>query len=246
MTENQTAEILEFTKTCRSCGEVKEVSCFGFKAKCRGGKKYQNSQCNDCKNKYNREYNKGNRPVLLEKKKQVRLMTDPAVLAANKKRWVENSKKRPKITPEIMKCCSCKEEKHFTQFYVHSSSPIGRNDSCKVCMSKKQKEYVSNNESFRKRRNVMGVVRHRIKKYGVSPDVFSSILLAQDKKCAICKSDLDGSSFSLKPQLDHCHATGKVRGILCGKCNTALGGFKDNENILISAISYLSKYRCSP
>lgn len=40
--------------------------------------------------------------------------------------------------------------------------------------------------------------------------------------------------------IDHCHKTGKIRGILCSRCNTALGGFNDDIKLLDKAINYLS------
>lgn len=51
--------------------------------------------------------------------------------------------------------------------------------------------------------------------------------------CAICKTYTD------KPNLDHCHRTGRIRGILCTRCNTALGKFRDNIELLQAAIEYL-------
>ncbi len=63
-----------------------------------------------------------------------------------------------------------------------------------------------------------------------------SLILAQDYRCAICSSDLVG-----KMHIDHNHLTGNVRGILCVSCNTALGSFRDNINILKRAINYLKR-----
>ena len=54
-------------------------------------------------------------------------------------------------------------------------------------------------------------------------------------KCAICGSERQGRNHSL----DHCHATGKLRGILCNKCNSGLGFFRDRIDLLEKAIAYL-------
>lgn len=58
-----------------------------------------------------------------------------------------------------------------------------------------------------------------------------------DTKCEICERELGGKGF-----LDHDHATGVIRGVLCRECNTAIGMFSDNVNHLIRAINYLSKW----
>ena len=62
--------------------------------------------------------------------------------------------------------------------------------------------------------------------------------LEQDNRCAIC------GAMPKKPLfVDHCHVTGKVRGLLCVSCNTALGLLKDSITALEQAIKYLLKSR---
>jgi hypothetical protein len=68
---------------------------------------------------------------------------------------------------------------------------------------------------------------------------------AQDNKCAICNSELAGwgKGWSADSSaVDHCHTTGKVRGILCYHCNTGIGQLKEDITVLKSAIKYLEKY----
>lgn len=60
----------------------------------------------------------------------------------------------------------------------------------------------------------------------------------QSNRCAICNE-----LFKTKAALDHCHKTGKIRGVLCINCNSGLGFFKDNIPILKAAISYLERHR---
>ena len=76
-------------------------------------------------------------------------------------------------------------------------------------------------------------IRHSsLKKYGLRTEQYDSMQKKQDEKCAIC--------FMAKPLVvDHCHKTGKVRGLLCHTCNLGLGGFYDNPKIMESAITYL-------
>ena len=62
------------------------------------------------------------------------------------------------------------------------------------------------------------------------------MLLAQDNRCAACNDALIGRSH-----LDHCHTTGKIRGILCSGCNIALGHARDDVSRLRLLIAYLEK-----
>lgn len=76
----------------------------------------------------------------------------------------------------------------------------------------------------------------RKKRYGLQPGEWKAMFDAQECKCGICGSLEHGGRHW---HTDHCHATGKVRGILCHSCNHLLGGAKDKVEILIKAIGYL-------
>lgn len=78
----------------------------------------------------------------------------------------------------------------------------------------------------------------RIKKYNLTIDEFNAFLESQNSACAICGYS-DRSDAKFFPVVDHCHATGMVRGILCANCNHALGKFKDNPDLLRVAALYL-------
>jgi Recombination endonuclease VII len=60
----------------------------------------------------------------------------------------------------------------------------------------------------------------------------------QEARCAICREDI-GQYDSV---VDHCHASGIVRGILCRRCNTGLGQFRDNVAFLEAAVAYLKEW----
>lgn len=81
--------------------------------------------------------------------------------------------------------------------------------------------------------------RRKLKTYGITEDEYISLLLSQKNLCAICKQP---NQTKRDWHIDHCHTTGKVRGILCHYCNTGLGQFKDNKGYLLNAIEYLSKF----
>ncbi len=83
------------------------------------------------------------------------------------------------------------------------------------------------------------------KQYGIDLEQYLSMVLSQDNKCTICgkvpnKESLSRSEWSLC--VDHDHNTGKIRGLLCAKCNLAIGLLEYNPNILSNAIDYIKKY----
>ena len=75
--------------------------------------------------------------------------------------------------------------------------------------------------------------------YGVTQEWYDEQLSKQQGGCAICGTTDTG--YHPNFHVDHCHATGNVRGLLCSNCNTSLGKFKDDKEILQKAIDYLEK-----
>lgn len=75
------------------------------------------------------------------------------------------------------------------------------------------------------------------KAFGIDLEEFNNMLEAQNGLCAICFTNTPKGNGTF--HVDHDHATGKIRGLLCHHCNTALGSFKDDTNIMKKAIEYL-------
>ncbi len=79
----------------------------------------------------------------------------------------------------------------------------------------------------------------RLKQYGISGEEHKAMIEAAGGACEICNFK---PSDALRLNIDHDHKTGKVRGMLCGKCNAGIGLFLDSENRLMNAIKYLRKH----
>ncbi len=84
---------------------------------------------------------------------------------------------------------------------------------------------------------------YNLKKYGVTEEKYQEMLKAQNELCAICLNPetatdnrMGGSVKRLA--IDHCHTTGKVRGLLCQRCNQGIGNFKHNSKFLKRAAAY--------
>ncbi len=82
--------------------------------------------------------------------------------------------------------------------------------------------------------------RVRLRRYGLSPEEYEVILAKHAGCCHICKRHYTDIESTL--HIDHCHKTGKVRGLLCSNCNTGIGLLKDDVNMLACAIEYLKEY----
>lgn len=78
--------------------------------------------------------------------------------------------------------------------------------------------------------------RQGIQRYGITVDEYDRWFAKQEGACAICRRPC---ASGRRLSVDHCHETGTVRGLLCGKCNTAIGLLEDNTDLMRAAIDYL-------
>ena len=133
-------------------------------------------------------------------------------------------------------CHKCKESKALSEFHKDSRNIFGVVGTCKSCRCKHTTDW----QADQKKNNLELYLKRRKSntykvKYGLTLEEINLIKKAQDNKCAICKTEL--ISFVV----DHCHTTGKVRGVLCSHCNIGLGNFMDDIAKLHSAIKYLNE-----
>ena len=77
--------------------------------------------------------------------------------------------------------------------------------------------------------------------YGINENEYREILEKQENKCAICGKNQ--KLLTKRLSIDHCHHSMKVRGLLCSKCNVAIGLLNDDISILENAIIYLASYQ---
>lgn len=149
-------------------------------------------------------------------------------------------------------CSWCNVSKDKSLFYQRRDSLDGLTGTCKDCIKIKQKTTYKDKIDERRRRNftrkkALSRERRLLNVYGITSADYHSMLDAQGGVCAICKSpeskSKNGNTILLS--VDHCHKTGKIRGILCNRCNTSLGKFEDSIEILQSCIDYLLKYKNS-
>ena len=78
--------------------------------------------------------------------------------------------------------------------------------------------------------------------YGLTPEGFKILHEKQRGLCAICERPQTSNCRKQQLNIDHCHKTRKVRGLLCDKCNIAIGLLGDDVKLLRSAIRYLRSH----
>lgn len=79
-------------------------------------------------------------------------------------------------------------------------------------------------------------------KYGIEQETYLGMVTKQEGKCAICGAEPSNNQHKKRLNIDHCHRTGAVRGLLCDLCNRALGMMRDDTALLANAINYLKQY----
>src|SRR5690606_33401686 len=91
------------------------------------------------------------------------------------------------------------------------------------------------------KRHLTRGLKESLDRFGLSRDDFDRMMDAQYGECCICHRPAEESSKRLA--IDHDHETGRVRGLLCQKCNCALGLFRDDPGIVMAAAVYLMSFK---
>lgn len=116
--------------------------------------------------------------------------------------------------------------------------------------SQRCRRYYAQNPSKQSRRVLNNTYK---RKFGITLEQRDQMLLEADGKCEVCQKpvyfgrladpEAQGTRRGGTAVVDHCHTSGKIRGILCQNCNRAIGLLRDDTSVLTSAISYLEKLR---
>ena len=142
-------------------------------------------------------------------------------------------------------CTKCSEEKSLTEFNKKKDNKDNLSNRCRTCTNKYGREYYKNNPEKQREKSKLWHKNNRERtknnilklKFGINLEEYRSILKKQNYCCNICGVNEKDLNQSLS--VDHCHTTGKIRGLLCNICNVSLGGFKDSKKILQKAMDHL-------
>lgn len=156
--------------------------------------------------------------------------------------------------PETKFCSQCDVEQPLDNYHKDRSKRDGVRSECKACIKQKMSAHYARNserikESVReyRRRNriacrLSGRAAHLRSAYGLSVEDYEALLAEQGGRCAICGRPPRGVHRGGRPQVlavDHDHVTGRVRGLLCSPCNSALGRLGDTPEALERVLGYL-------
>jgi len=153
--------------------------------------------------------------------------------------------------PKSKFCRDCGNNHPVENFNKKASALDGLATYCKPCIKIRSSKWHSKNKEYRNEysrthyKEHIQEYRHRWINltYGLSYEDYNQLLQKQSGGCAICGIPLKlhsgiESEYEVA-KVDHCHKTGKVRGLLCHKCNIGLGNFNDNVDLLEKAKKYI-------
>lgn len=204
----------DLEKPCKRCGETKLLTEFSKAPNTRDGLK---SSCKACDAARHRE----------------NYIPTP------------RTRRRGPIDPSEPKTCQkCGLTKTHGDFSLSRKATETQNavyrSNCKACASASAMQWFADNPE----RAAASRRKHSLdKNYGLTIQQYNELLRSQNGVCAICGKDepsehgRTGKQFRLS--VDHCHETGVIRGLLCQKCNRAIGLMNDDPALLRKAISYL-------
>jgi hypothetical protein len=146
----------------------------------------------------------------------------------------------------VRSCKACGVRREDDEFYTRVDNK-GRTITaarCKPCVREdtkrrragvpqKQTEYTP---FERYRANQRG----RFNRMGITACQYTRMRIEQDERCAICREPFEMGGKT--PPIDHCHTTGRVRGLLCTPCNVGIGGLRDNPEWLRAAAEYVERH----
>ena len=135
-------------------------------------------------------------------------------------------------------CSQCLNDVPLSEFHNNKSSKDGLASSCKVCsLQRSAKWYATHKHNIKPSRRDYQIKR----KYGMSREDYDGMIESHNFSCAICGK---AHSEDSKLNVDHCHVTNSVRGLLCWDCNVAIGKLGDSPEMLRRAAQYIEVYTC--
>lgn len=150
----------------------------------------------------------------------------------------------------MKECKKCGETKPPEDFYKEPRVKDGLTARCIACCKADANAlFQANPEPYRKRaREAYDYAERRarmlLKEYGITPDDYLRMFAEQEGKCACCGTEISGHNMTDHLLVDHSHSTGKVRGLLCSRCNLVLGHVQDDPQVLVGMLAYLAIDEC--
>jgi len=136
-------------------------------------------------------------------------------------------------------CNNCKVEKPLSDFHfskkTKNSLKLYPDSQCKACKYAYTRKWMKDNAEKNNAYNTKSKLKNR---YNITVDDYELMQSNQDGLCAICKAPPTRRRLAV----DHCHQSNRIRGLLCDRCNLALGMLNDDLNIVEGIKNYLKKH----
>jgi hypothetical protein len=148
-----------------------------------------------------------------------------------------NCRKKNDKRPAVKWCNDCKSWKRLDEYNKNTAKTDGLFTFCRNCSRARcRASHLANPMQM--------MAAHFRRTYGITLEQYEVLWAQQNGLCAICgQPETEWQSHKMgrtkRLAVDHCHQTGEVRALLCGKCNQGLGVFKDDAEILRKAAAYL-------
>ena len=168
-----------------------------------------------------------NRDRILARKKAWREKNKEAVSKHNKEHYNSH--------PEFHKAIREKRKAERDKWRKYGRDYYAMNREEKIAYGKKWVK--ENPEKYKRSYRASRLKR----KYGLTIEQYEAIVESQDGKCLACHKVPSGKAHSSRLHLDHCHTTGRLRGMLCYQCNLALGLVRDDITVLQGLIAHLKR-----
>lgn len=149
-------------------------------------------------------------------------------------------------------CTRCKQAQELSEFRPRKLiSGIGLTSHCRSCHAETNKKYRRENRTQNVERKKSWYYADKLKnptkgsnaallrKYGITLAQKEAMWLGQNKCCAICEKNLP---TLFKAKVDHRHVTGKVRKLLCARCNAHLGYIKESFDVALRLAKYIQEH----
>lgn len=171
---------------------------------------------------------------------------------------IYKEKNKKSLTGYQLRCRLCKLEKdrrwkvNNREQHIEASTRWKRNNRDRVNewtrkdRKKDPNKYKKWTKEYREKIGDWRTTQDILNYFDMSLDQYNKMFDEHRNLCGICKNPETRKSRTpgkiCRLAVDHCHSTGKIRGLLCHSCNTGIGKFMDNKDLLLAAIEYLKKY----
>ena len=133
-------------------------------------------------------------------------------------------------------CKTCQLEKPTTEFYRNGKAGSLKPE-CKRCHMDTQKPIAKARHERHPEYRKNTLLKYH---YGITLEQYGEILAKQTGRCKVCLSKEFGGKQKVFV-IDHCHKTGRIRGLLCWHCNVAIGHLRDDPKIARAVVTYLEE-----